>query len=403
MDHETILKGVASTGLNSRAARARPNLTRQVANSAMGRSDVIPLWFGEPDVATPRFICDAAIESLASGDTKYTEGLGRPYLREALSHYLENLHGNSIPDSRIAVTLSGGNALNLAFQCLLEQGDRVVTHVPAFPNLLEIPSLQGADVVSVRMDCDASGWSLDMDRLLHECTGAKVVLINSPNNPTGWVMTRNEQQQVLDVCRANGTWIISDEVYGRLMFGADAAPSFLEIAGPEDRVLVANSFSKAWAMTGWRLGWLVLPQSLMGTLERIIEFSVSCAPAFAQRGAVVALRDGEDFIRESVARYEANCTRVQAVFDRFSQIQFPPPTSTFYAFFQVKGVRDNLGFVQQMIEQAKVGLAPGQTFDPEATDWFRLCFAQSPEQLEVALGRLTEFFESLEAANEAGP
>lgn len=387
----------ANEGLVSRACGVRGNLTRQLANGAMGKPNVIPLWFGEPDLSTPDFICRAAVESLGDGETFYTEGLGRPRLRMAITDYMNRLHnlghGGSTELSldRIAVTVSGGNALNLAFQCVLEQGDLVVTHSPTFPNLLSIPALYGARVETVPMTMTTVGWELDVDRLLDASREAKVILINSPNNPTGWVMPKEDMLKLLTVARERGTWLISDEVYSRIYFSAKAAPSFAELATPEDRLLVVNSFSKAWAMTGWRLGWLTVPASVLPMLERIIEFSVSSAPAFAQRAACVALEEGEDFVRECVARYHSNLQMVTSAFEKIERINFVPPTATFYAYFRIEGVQENFEFAQKLIDEAGVGLAPGTTFDPQATDWYRLCFAQTPQRLAEALDRLSKY------------
>lgn len=373
----------------SRAMQVRPNLTRTVANPFIGQEGLTALWFGEPDVPTPKFICDAAADSMANGETFYTPGLGEGYLRAAIATYVSELHNSSLGEERIAVTVSGGNALNLAFQCVLEQGDLVGTHIPAFPNLLSIPTLQGARLETIRVEPKEQGWQIDMDQLIDLARRCKVLLINSPSNPTGWVMHREQQLALLEACRQYGTWIISDEVYSRIFFSGKAAPSFLEISEPEDRVIVVNSFSKAWAMTGWRLGWLTVPESLLSTLENIMEFSISSAPAFAQRAGKVALEEGEDFVRESVARYEKNLATVTKSFADCERINFTVPESTFYAYFQIDGVSDNLAFIRQLIEQSGLGLAPGLTFDPDSRNWFRLCFAATEEKLEVALGKLT--------------
>lgn len=389
--------GNATEGLLSRAGGVRGNLTRQLANGAMGKPNVIPLWFGEPDLSTPDFICQAAVESLGRGETFYTEGLGRPQLRMAIAEYMNRLHdlghdrSTAITMERIAVTVSGGNALNLAFQCVLEQGDLVVTHSPTFPNLLSIPALYGARVETVPMTIASGGWELDVEQLLDASRDAKVILINSPNNPTGWVMPREAMLELLTVARQRGIWLISDEVYSRIYFSAKAAPSFSELATSEDRLLVVNSFSKAWAMTGWRLGWLTVPASVLPMLERIIEFSVSSAPAFAQQAACVALEEGEDFVRECVARYHKNLQMVTEAFAKIERIKFVPPTATFYAYFQIEGVKQNFEFAQKLIDEAGVGLAPGTTFDANANDWYRLCFAQTPERLAEALNRLTRY------------
>ena len=253
----------------------RASRIREVANAGIGLPDVLPFWFGESDQVTPAFIRDAAARALAEGATFYTHNLGIAPLRAALAGYVTRLHGDTAVD-HIAVTSAGVNALMLAAQVVTGPGDRVVCVTPLWPNLVEIPRILGATVETVTLDFGADGWTLDVDKLLRALTpGTRAVMINSPNNPTGWVMPRVQQQAVLDHCRRHGIWIIADEVYERLYYGAEGgnAPSFLDIASRDERVIAVNSFSKAWLMTGWRLGWMVLPASLMDDLGKLIEYN----------------------------------------------------------------------------------------------------------------------------------
>jgi aspartate/methionine/tyrosine aminotransferase len=381
----------ASEGLASRAVSVSPSITRVLANAAMGVEGLIPLWFGEPNQPTPQFICDEAARSLSAGETFYAEGLGRPYLREAIAGYMSDLYGKSIGKDRIAVTVSGGNALNLAFQALLEQGDKVVTLTPAFPNLLAIPSLQGASVVPHKLQIKDVQWHLDCDAFLETARGAKVVLINSPSNPTGYMMPLEDMRKIMSVLRERGTWLISDEVYARTVYDDKVAPSFLDVSEPEDRLIVINSFSKSWAMTGWRLGWLTLPPSITPIVEKIAEFSVACAPPFAQRAGVVALQDGEDFIRQTAQSYKTARDQVCSALLSHELVSCPVPDSAFYAFFKIDGVDDSIAFARALIDRAKVGLAPGDAFLVGEPGWFRLCFAQTEQQLSDALRRLSPF------------
>ena len=196
---------------------------REVANAALGRSDVLPFWFGESDEPTPAFIRDAAIHSLNDGETFYAHNLGLPELREALSAYVSGLHGPVGPD-RIAVTSSGVNALMLAMQALAGPGDEVVAVVPLWPNLTAQPAILGARVRRVSLTVSGGAWQLDMERLLAAVTPTTtVLLLNAPNNPTGWTLTRAEQQTILAHCRRTGTWIVADEVYERVFFDGPIA------------------------------------------------------------------------------------------------------------------------------------------------------------------------------------
>ena len=383
----------AITGLSSRAVEASPSITRELANAAMGTEGLIPLWFGEPNEPTAKFICDAAAASLAAGETFYAEGLGRPYLRRALSRYMSGLYRQEIGTERIAVTVSGGNALNLAFQTVLNEGDKVAVITPAFPNLLAIPRLQGAELIQYPLEIRDGGWHLDVEAFLEACKPAKAVLINSPSNPTGFMLDREQMLYIVKVLRARGTWLISDEVYARIVFDRPVAASFLDVSEPEDRLIVVNSFSKSWAMTGWRLGWLTLPPSLTPLIEKIAEFSIACAPPFAQRAAVAALEGGEPFIAQTVEKYGAALAVVAQRLAGHSRVSFPLPQSAFYALFHVSGVEDTVAAARSLIWEAKVGLAPGEAFLIDEAGWFRLCFAQKPEQLGQALDRILEWLD----------
>src|SRR6201987_526505 len=265
------------------AVRAlRPSQIREVANAGLGLDDVLPFWFGESDRVTPAFIRDAASSALAAGATFYTHNLGIAPLRAALANYVSELHGATLPD-HVAVTSAGVNALMLAAQLVVGAGDRVVAVTPLWPNLVEIPKILGAHVETVSLDYGASGWALDLARLLAALTpGTRLLLLNSPNNPTGWVMSREEQRAVLEHCRRHGIWIVADEVYERLYYADRAqrsAPSFLDLAGRDERVICVNSFSKAWLMTGWRLGWIVAPAALMDDLGKLVGDNTSRLPA----------------------------------------------------------------------------------------------------------------------------
>ncbi len=246
---------------------------RQVANAGMGRSDVLAFWFGESDEVTPDFIRDAAIDSLRRGETFYAHNLGMPELRTEISAYMSGLHG-SIAVDRLAVTSGGVNALMLAIQALVDAGDEVVAVTPVWPNLTAQPAILGASVKCVSLKPVDGAWTLDLDALLAAVTPAtRVLIINAPNNPTGWTLARAEQQAILDHCRKTGTWILADEVYERLYYEASpsgCAPSFLDIAAPEDRVVVVHSFSKSFLMTGWRLGWLVMPPGMTPQMGKLL-------------------------------------------------------------------------------------------------------------------------------------
>jgi aspartate/methionine/tyrosine aminotransferase len=374
---------------------------REVANAGMGRSDVLPFWFGEPDEVTPDFIRDAAKAALDAGDTFYTQNLGLPPLREAIARYLSDLH-QPIGAERIAVTSSGVSALMLVSQLLINPGDRVVAVTPLWPNLFEIPRVLSADVVQVPLQFGRT-WELDLQQLLDALTpDTKAVFINSPNNPTGWVITRAQQEAILAHCRRHGIWILSDDVYERLVYDATegarpCAPSFFDIAAPEDRIVSANSFSKSWLMTGWRLGWVVAPAPMMADISKLIEYNTSCAPGFVQRAGIVALERGEEIVTRSVARYRTArdflYARLQGETFQRAGVVSPHPKGAMYLFFRVDGVNDTLALCKQLVAQAGLGLAPGSAFGPQGEGYIRWCIASSVERLEQGAQRLESFLQ----------
>ncbi len=377
---------------------------REVANAGLGREDVLPFWFGEPDEVTPTFIRDAAKSALDAGDTFYAHNLGLPVLREALAAYSARLHG-AADVNQIAVTSSGVSALMLVAQLLLNPGDRVVAVMPLWPNLLEIPKILGAEVVPVTLELNIlhpyPAWELDLNRLLDALTpDTKALLLNSPNNPTGWTISREQQEIVLAHCRKHGIWLLADDVYERLVYdhvgGAHGcAPSFLDIADADERVISTNSFSKSWLMTGWRLGWMQVPASLTQGLGKLIEYNTSCAPVFVQRAGVIAVERGEEIIRHTIARYVAARdylhTRLSNATFRAAGIVAPRPVGAMYIFFKIEGESDTLSLCKRLVTEAGLGLAPGRAFGPEGEGAIRWCYASSIDKLSLGLDRFEQF------------
>jgi aspartate/methionine/tyrosine aminotransferase len=377
------------------------SLIREVANAGMGRGDVLAFWFGESDEVTPPAIRDAASRSLQDGETFYAHNLGLPELREAIAAYTSRLHGAAEPigAERIAVTSSGVNALMLAMQMLVGAGDEVVAVVPVWPNLTAQPAILGATVTRVPLRPDGAGaWRLDVAALLAAVTPrTRLLLVNSPGNPTGWTLSRAEQQALLDHCRRTGTWILADEVYERLYYEGDGAcaPSFLDVAAPDDRLVVVHSFSKSFLMTGWRLGWLVLPRggahrdAPMEAVGKLIEFNTSCAPIFVQRGALAGLAIADAFVPALAQRLCACRDRLVAGLQALPGVQVARPPGGMYAFFRVAGQDDSLALAKRLVAGHGLGLAPGAAFGPEGEGWLRWCFAsRDPARLDQGLARL---------------
>ena len=373
----------------SGAQSLRQSRIREVANAGMGREGVLPFWFGEPDEVTPQFIRDAAIASLNAGETFYTHSFGIPELRQALSDYTAHLHGTCSPEN-IVVTNSGISALMMCFQTLISPGDRVVVVTPVWPNLVEGPRIMSAAVETVALDFDAQrGWTLNLERLLAALIPAtRLVVLNSPNNPTGWTLTRAEQQIILEHCRKHGIWILADDAYERIVFSGTVAPSFLDIARRDDRLVSTNTFSKAWLMTGWRLGWINGPTALLKDLVKIIEYNTSCAQMFVQRAGVAAVREGEGTTQHFVARLRAASEFLHSELAQIDGIEAVAPPGALYAFFRVRNMADSVAFCKGLIETTGLGLAPGAAFGPEGEGFVRWCFASSHERLADGIARL---------------
>lgn len=366
------------------------SLIREVANAAMGLEDVLPFWFGESDEVTLPEVREAAAQSLHDGETFYTHNLGLPALRQAISDYVATLHP-PVGADRIAVTSSGVSALMLATQMLVGPGDDVVAVTPVWPNITAQPLILGARVRRLPLRSEQGVWRLDMDELRAAVTpSTRVLLVNAPNNPTGWTLTHAEILAILAHCRSTGTWVVSDEVYERLFYGqAPAAPSFLDAATPQDRVVVVQSFSKSFLMTGWRLGWLVVPDGAMDALGKLIEFNSSCAPVFVQRGAVQAIGGAATTV-EPMRRHLQACRDllVQGL-QALPGVEVSAPVGGMYAFFRVEGVADSLAFAKHLVTAHGLGLAPGSAFGPEGQGWLRWCFAsQDLQRLREGLRRM---------------
>jgi aspartate/methionine/tyrosine aminotransferase len=282
----------------------------------------------------------------------------------------------------------------LATQMLAGQGDEVVAVVPVWPNLTAQPAIMGATVKRVSLIPHDGAWTLDLQRLLDAVTPAtRMLLVNAPNNPTGWTLTHAEQQAILEHCRRTGTWIVADEVYERLWFGEGAtAPSFLDIAGPDDRLIVVHSFSKSFLMTGWRLGWMVLPNGHLDAIGKLIEFNTSCAPVFVQRAGLAGLQTAEATVPALAKRMQACRDTLVDGLQRLPDIQVARPNGGMYAFFRVPGLSDDsLAFAKHLVAAHGLGLAPGVAFGDEAQGWLRWCFAsRDPARLAEGLGRLEQ-------------
>lgn len=367
-----------------------------VINHGRLREGLIPLWAGEGDLPTPSFISDAASRGLADGETFYTWQKGIPPLRQALARYYARHFGKTFAEEEFIVTASGMHAIQLAIDAIAGSGDEVIYLSPAWPNFAAAAGVAGAVPVPVTLDESGNGWSCDVEKIASAVTPrTKLLFINTPSNPTGWTADRQTLQAILDLARAKGLWIIADEIYSLFHYGHGRAPSFLDVATPEDRILFVNSFSKNWAMTGWRVGWIKTHPSLQQVFENLIQYSTSGVAQFMQRGAVAALDEGDGFIAEQVERARAARDLVCGILGETGKARFTVPQGAFYLFFRIDGITDSRSAAFDIVDNANVGLAPGTAFGPGGEAFLRLCFHRRLDQLEEAAHRLAKWMKTM--------
>jgi aspartate/methionine/tyrosine aminotransferase len=359
-----------------------------------GRKGLIPLWAGEGDLPTPQFIADAAALSLKAGETFYTWQRGIPALRSALAQYHATQFGVAPDPERFFVTASGMHAIVLAFALALEAGGEVIIPTPSWPNAGAAADAAAARPVFVPMSLGRDGFILDLERIAAAVNArTRAIFLNSPGNPTGWVASLEDLRLILALARKHGLWIVADEVYGRFYWGEGSrAPSFHDVMSPDDRILFVNTFSKNWAMTGWRIGWIQTNPALGQVIENLIQASTSGVAVFMQRAAVVALEQGEEFVGLQVARARRG-REIVAALAAHDRVRFVPPAGAFYQLLSIEGEPDSRALCFKLIEEANVGLAPGSAFGPGAERYLRLCFSRGEESLSEAVRRLSAWVE----------
>ena len=366
---------------------------RELAEIAMTMDGVLKLYFGESNIPTPEFIKRAARKAMDDGYTFYTSNAGLPSTRQALARYYAEIHGVTVdPDANIVITASGVQALNVGIRCVLDPGDEALVLTPAWPNGSAIVAMSNAIPVQIAQPLVAGRYGIDFDALEAAVSPrAKLLLYTSPSNPLGWVATVEEQQRLLDFARRHGLWLMADEVYERLNYSAAATPSILRLTTPEDAVMVVQSFSKSYCMTGWRLGWLVARKDLAARAMQLNEFIVSHAPSFTQRAGETALLWGEDSLKELVARLKQNRDFCLDALRQMPRVTVPSPEGAFYLFPKIEGLADSFDFCKKLLLETKVGLAPGVAFGNGGEGSVRICYAAEMPILQEAMARLKTF------------
>ena len=386
----------ASDFLSDRARHSPESGILAVFNHGRLKPGLIPLWSGEGDLATPDFIARAGAQALIGGETFYTWPRGIPELRQALVRYYERQFGRTLREDAFTVTGSGMQAIKIAIEAVAGPGDEVAYISPAWPNFPAAVELSDAVAVPVTLDSVDGGWRLDLDRFEKAITPrARAIFVNSPSNPTGWTATRDDLSAILALARRHGVWIIADEIYSRFHFAGGRAPSFIDVSEPDDRIIYVNSFSKNWAMTGWRVGWIVSPPELGQVLENLVQYQTSGVAQFMQKAAVVALDEGDAFVDEQVAKASAArdllCDRLLAT----NRVHLSKPEGAFYAFFRIDGVTDTRRAAIDIVDKVGVGLAPGTAFGVGGETHLRACFLRRSQQIEEAADRLATYISAI--------
>ena len=376
---------------------------RELAEIAMSMDGVLRLYFGESNLPTPRYIKQAAIRAMEDGFTFYTENAGLPSTRRAIADYYRRLQGVELdPASEILVTASGVQALNMGIRCTLDPGDEALVLTPAWPNGSAIVAMSNATVRQIPHPLCGARYRVDFDALeaaVTPCT--RMLLYTSPSNPLGWVAGPEEQQGLLDFTRRHGIWLVADEVYDRLYYAGarlgEPVPSILRRATRDDAVIVIHSFSKSYCMTGWRLGYLIARRDLASKAAQLNEFVVSHAPSFTQKAGETALAEGEDELLSMLERLRENRDLCLSALAGMNGVTVPKPDGAFYLFPRIEGLADSFGFCKRLLEETRVGLAPGVAFGTGGEGSVRICYAADHSILEPAMERLAKFL------NKEGP
>jgi aspartate aminotransferase len=383
--------------LAASALRVPHSRIRELAEIAMSMDGVLKLYFGESNLQTPEYIKRAAQKAMADGFTFYTENAGLPSLRKSLARYYQELQAVELdPANEIVITASGVQALNLGIRCVIDPGDEALVLTPAWPNGASNVAMANGVPIEIPHPLVGDRYQIDFAALEAAVTPrTRMLLYTSPSNPLGWVATVDEQRQLLEFARRHNLWLIADEVYERLNYTGPKpttpAPTILKLATRDDAVIVVQSFSKMYCMTGWRLGWLVARRDLAARGTQLNEFIVSHAPSFAQRAAETALLWGENTLCEMLVRLKENRDFCLAALAKMPGVNVPKPDGAFYLFPRIAGASDSFDFCKRLLMETKVGLAPGVAFGAGGEGSVRICYAAERNIVEEAMARLAVF------------
>ena len=374
----------------------------QIATVAEEMPGSVKLCYGESDSPTPEFICRAASEAMKAGHTFYTHTAGYAALRQAIAAKVYELHEVEYRPSEIMATVGATAAIFTAVRACVGQGDNAVVITPAYAIFSNTVLMAGAEPRAVALERAPHGFSLDLERVSRAIDGrTRLLIVNSPSNPTGWVMTVDEQRALCDLAERHDLRILADEVYERLVYDMPLAPSFARVMPDSNRVIVINSFSKTYNMTGWRLGWAQASESTIRAMYKAAEFITSNPAAMVQQAGIVALREGEPYVRALRDHYAARRAQVAAALTALPGVSLADPQGAFYAFFKIDGLTDSTSFTARLVADTGLALTPGVAFGEAGEGFVRLCFAASEETVAEGLARFSRFMAARAAEGQA--
>jgi len=379
------------------AAKVRdmaPSGIRRFFDMLAEMTDVISLTIGEPDFTTPEPITRAAIDSLEAGETHYTANGGMIELRELIAANLAHRYGVSYdPRAELVITVGASEGVDASLRALLDPGDEVIYHEPCFVSYAPCIELAGGTPVAVSTT-DATDFRVTADAIEAAITPrSKAIFLGYPNNPTGAVLSRDELEAIAEVARRHDLLVISDEIYDRLVYGDHRHVAVSSLSGMRERTVLIGGFSKAYAMTGWRIGFVAAPAELMTGIAKVHQYGIMCAPTSAQFAAIEALQHGEPFVVEMLAEYDRRRVLMTRRFNEMGLACFEPQ-GAFYCFPKITSSGlDDEQFAEELLREEKVGVVPGRAFGPSGIGHVRVCYATAYEQIVEAMDRIERFVE----------
>jgi aspartate/methionine/tyrosine aminotransferase len=364
-----------------------------IATIAESMPGSLKLCYGESDMPTPQFICEAAHRAALTGHTFYTHTAGYVELRQAIADKVFELHQVRYAPSEIMATTGATMAIYAAVRACVGAGDNAIVISPAYAIFCNAVIMAGGQPRPVPLVRSGDGFHLDLDRVRAAIdAGTRMIVVNSPSNPTGWVISEDEQRALIALADEHDLVLLADEVYERLIYDSRTiAPSFARVETNRSQLIVVNSFSKTYNMTGWRLGWAQTSEHTIKTMYKAVEFMTSNPAAMVQQAGIVALRDGEPYIAELRAQYAQRRDQVMQALTELPGVSLPTPQGAFYAFPRIAAANDSTAFTAALVKETGVALAPGVGFGRDGEGYIRVCFASTERLVGDALSRLRNF------------